>query len=92
MSPQGQHYPGLPIVDGVTVVTDVATALALPIIDVPLLLQTEFAEMDTYENNATIDAMNRTVFDAFLLHWFDEHGFEASVSKVNGSEEFVVWE
>eukprot|EP00037_Helgoeca_nana_P022696 m.233286 g.233286 ORF g.233286 m.233286 type:complete len:608 (-) comp26086_c0_seq2:501-2324(-) len=80
-TPTGQHYPGLVVVDGVTVVADVATALALPLIDVPLLLQTELAEMDTYENNRTIDAMGEQHYEAFLAEWLDAHGFQGAQSK-----------
>ena len=47
LSRRGQGYPGLVVVDGVTVVVDGVTALLRGIVDVPLLLQTELAEMDT---------------------------------------------
>ena len=75
LTPSGQHYPGLIVVDGVTVTTDAATALALGENSAPLLLQTELAEMDTYENNRTINQMNRTVYVEFLEQWLVEHGF-----------------
>lgn len=75
LTPKGQHYPGLIIVDGVTVTTDAATALARGKLNVPLLLQTELAEMDTYENNRTINQMNHTVYVKFLEQWLAEHGF-----------------
>lgn len=74
-APSGMNYPGLPIVDGVTVVCDVQTALARPVVDVPLLLQTAHAEMDTYENNATINAMSRAAYQEFLSAWLSSHGF-----------------
>eukprot|EP00041_Stephanoeca_diplocostata_P011726 m.193980 g.193980 ORF g.193980 m.193980 type:complete len:568 (+) comp18643_c0_seq2:61-1764(+) len=79
-APCGMHYPGLPIVDGVTVVCDVRTALARRIIDVPLLLQTAYAEMDTYENNVTIDAMSRASYNNFLSGWLRGHGFMNATS------------
>jgi len=49
----GQEYPGLPLVDGRVVLTDVQSALASGLVDVPLLLQTELAEMDTYEKSVS---------------------------------------
>lgn len=66
ISPHGQGYVGLTIVDGVTVVSPPEEALRSGLIDVPLLLQTELAEMDTYVNNATIDGMTAAQYDRFL--------------------------
>lgn len=80
-TPSGQHYPGLVVVDGVTVVDDVITALQRTIVDVPLILQTELAEMDTYENNGTINAMGRAQYRAFLTNWFDQHNFSSGAGK-----------
>ena len=43
----GQLYPGLPIVDGVTVTMSFNDALASALVDVPLLLQSMQAEVHT---------------------------------------------
>ena len=65
-STRGQGYPGLIIVDGVTVVAEPEVALARGLVDVPLVLQTELAEMDTYENNATVNAMKNQAYADFF--------------------------
>lgn len=66
---------GLIVVDGVTVLSDPEDALSRGLVDVPLLLQTELAEMDTYENNATINNMTVAEYTAFIDGWFVAHGF-----------------
>ena len=78
VSPSGQNYPGLPIVDGVTITTDLFSALATPIMDVPLVVQTMRAEMDTFEPNATIYAMTIPEYKAFLDTYYEEHGWSAA--------------
>jgi hypothetical protein len=57
---------------------DPEDALRRGIVDVPLLLQTELAEMDTYENNAIINNMSASEYTAFISHWFLDHGFHSS--------------
>ena len=56
-STSGQHYLGLPVVDGVTIEVPVLEALQRGMVDVPVILQTMLAEMDTYEGNSTIYSM-----------------------------------
>ena len=78
--PSGMQYPGLIVVDGVTVTSDPEDALSRGLIDVPLLLQTELAEMDTYENNATINNMTAAQYGDFITSWFASHGFNVTAA------------
>jgi hypothetical protein len=62
----GQHYAGLPVVDGVTIEIPVLQALRQGLVDVPLVLQTVLAEVDTYEGNTTIYSMTGAAYSTFL--------------------------
>ena len=75
IAPIGQEYPGLLIIDGVTVVADLHTSLSQGIIDVPLLIQTMLAEQDVYSPNKTIYAMSRAEYHAFLTSYFSSAGW-----------------
>ena len=48
-APQGQSYPGLPLIDGTVIEMPIEDALDTALVDVPLLLQVMYAEMDTFE-------------------------------------------
>jgi carboxylesterase type B len=74
-SPSGQHYVGLPVVDGVTIEVPVLEALQRGMVDVPLVLQTMVAEMDTYEGNATIYSMGAAAYSRFLASSLREGGW-----------------
>lgn len=79
-SPSGEAYAGLIVVDGVTVVADAETALRSGLVDVPLLLQTQLAEMDTYENNATIDRLTPAEFGQLLAQRLVSGGANTSAA------------
>jgi len=67
--PTGNHQPGLLILDGVTVTMSYASALALPLIDVPLIISTNRDEFDLL-NNDTINAMTPDQFAALIRQNF----------------------
>lgn len=77
IAPSGQGYPGLPVVDGVTVAMPVLEALRRGFVDVPLLLQTMLAEMDTYQGNATIYGMNTEEYSGLLEQRLSLGGWSA---------------
>jgi carboxylesterase type B len=79
-SPAGQQYPGLPIVDGVTVTTDALTALSQGLVDVPLMLQTTLAEMDTYLPHATVYGYSPEQYRDFLIAHFAAHGWDGAAA------------
>jgi carboxylesterase type B len=82
ISPIGQEYPGLLIVDGVTIVSDLFTSLSQPIVDVPLIIQTMLAEQDVYSPNATIYAMSSQEYHSFLQQYFHSHGWQKESGEI----------
>jgi len=72
----GANYPGLIIVDGNIITQDLKSALALPVMDVPLVFQTMEAEMDTYFGNDTIYNMTTSEFGEFLREEFSAGNWE----------------
>ena len=80
ISPSGQGYAGLPIVDGVTVTHSPEDALREGLVDVPLLLQTALAEMDTYVNDASVDRMTATQYQAYLGRLLAQRNFTSGVA------------
>jgi len=77
-SPGGQQYLGLPVVDGVTIEVPALKALQRGVVDVPLILQTMLAEMDTYEGNTTIYNMSPTSYNQFLAQHFRSKGWTSA--------------
>ena len=71
--------------DGVTITTDLLSALRSGLVNASLLIQTMQCEMDTYEPNATIYDMSAAQYDAFLQSFFSEHGWPASAASVVSS-------
>eukprot|EP00927_Polykrikos_kofoidii_P043110 TRINITY_DN37178_c0_g1_i1.p1 TRINITY_DN37178_c0_g1~~TRINITY_DN37178_c0_g1_i1.p1 ORF type:complete len:598 (-),score=63.73 TRINITY_DN37178_c0_g1_i1:70-1863(-) len=74
-STYGQRYLGLPVVDGITIEMPALDALRLGLVDVPLSLQTMLAEMDTYEGNASVYAMDVDAYTALLAETFQSGGW-----------------
>ena len=74
----GQNFPGLPIVDGVTMTLPLLDALSTGLVDVPLIVQTMMQESDTLSPNATIYAMNSTEYNVFLEETMAQGGWNAS--------------
>jgi carboxylesterase type B len=78
----GQFYPGLPVIDGVTLATDLLTALKTPIMDVPLIVQSMMAEWDMFSPNKTIYDMTVPQYQQFLHDYFASHGWESNAGDI----------
>ena len=81
-SATGAGYPALTVVDGDTIDVPIQHALGgvaaggyKPIIDVPLYLMTMQAEMDSFSNDASINALSTDQYLDMLQETFDEAGF-----------------
>ena len=77
VSINGQGYAGFPIIDGVTVVADVLTALRQGIVDVPLILQTMLAEMDSIDPAPKIYNMDQDAYQTYLTNLLVKGGWSA---------------
>jgi len=63
--PEGTHYPGLVIVDGVTVAYPLMDALHMGLVDVPLILQNVAHETDLFPDN-TVFGYNSSQYQQWL--------------------------
>ena len=71
----GQFYPGLPIVDGVTVTLDVLSALANRTVDVPLILEVNLAEWDMFGTPEELANMTAAEYSDYLEHLLVSRGW-----------------
>jgi len=79
-SPNGQNYPGLVIVDGVTVAHPIFDAVKLRLIDVPLIIQTLEAEMDLFPSDE-IEAMTTSQYENYVVSTLTSEGWSSAAAK-----------
>jgi carboxylesterase type B len=75
LSPHGQGYAGLVVVDGVLLPLPVQEALKEGVIDVPLLLGNMAQEVDPWPGNE-VEALSAPEWQMFLRRWFVGMGLE----------------
>lgn len=82
-SPQGQKYPGLIIIDGVTLTGSLEESLESATVGAaPLIIQSTVAEMDTFEPKPEIYALSADNYTAYLTTWLTQHSFSSDVAPV----------
>ena len=75
LSPHGQGYAGLVVVDGVLLPLPVQEALKEGVIDVPLLLGNMAQEIDPWPANE-VEALSTPEWQLFLRRWYVRRGNE----------------
>jgi hypothetical protein len=73
---------GLPVVDGVTITHDLLSAVAIGLVDVPIIIQTMQCELDSLDPDKTIYDYSPSQYQAFLESYFASHGWNASAGSL----------